>query len=73
MEEVGKFYDKCCAFLEDFVMIDKALNKASETYEGSLNKLQTGKFNIVDRMMKIKKMGISSKKEIPEVLQKELV
>lgn len=73
VEEVGKFYDKCCAFLEDFVMIGKALNKASETYEGSLNKLQTGKGNIVDRMVKIKKMGISSKKEIPEVLQKELV
>lgn len=73
IDEVGKFYDKCCLFLEDFLSLGRVLQKANETFEGSMNKLQTGRGNIIDRMLKIKKMGVSSKKEVPESLQKEVI
>lgn len=64
----GDLYDKFKGFVDDLLIIGKKIQEAQITYEASMNKLSTGKGNLVRRVEKIKKLGIKTSKELPQKL-----
>lgn len=60
----GTMYDKFKGFLDDMESIKKNLDRSSESYDKALNKLSSGKGNLVGQAEKIKKLGAKTTKEI---------
>ena len=63
----GRLYDKIRLFVEDMEKIDKHLDNTKKAYDDAMNKLSTGRGNILSRTEKIRKLGASVKKELPEI------
>ena len=64
----AKLYDKCVSFLESFMAIGEHIHKTQEVYEQSLNRLKSGNGNLISQTLKLKELGVKSKrgsKEIP--------
>ncbi len=61
-----KLFDKFVGFVGDMEDIGSGLNKASEKFDQAIGKLSTGKGNLIGQAERLKKLGISTKKEIPE-------
>ena len=68
-QEIAKqaeaLYDKFAAFVEDLTKIGDQIGKTRESYEKALNKLSTGKGNLLRRVEVMKKLGLKPKKKIP--------
>lgn len=62
--ESGLLYDKIVAFTDDLTKIGQAINKADEIYYQAVNKLSTGKGNIIVKAEKIKQLGAKAKKQM---------
>lgn len=58
-------YDKFVGFVEDMNHIGNQLGKTQEQWERAMNKLQTGKGNLIRRAEQMKKLGLSPKKALP--------
>lgn len=58
-------YDKFVAFVEDLTKIGDQIGKTQESYEKALNKLSTGKGNLLRRVESMKKLGLKPKKSLP--------
>lgn len=58
-------YDKFVGFVEDMNHIGDQLGKTQEQWERAMNKLQTGKGNLIRRAEQMKKLGLSPKKALP--------
>ena len=69
--QAGALYDKFVGFLDDMEKIERGLSQAESAYQGALNKLQTGKGNLVRRTEKIKELGVSTTKQIPQKFLEE--
>ena len=65
-EQSGNLYDKFVGFIDDLTDIRKHLDKTVESYEKAENKLHTGRGSLVSRSEKIKKLGVKTKKSIPD-------
>jgi len=65
-EQGGRLYDKFVGFLEDFAKIEKGLDDSQLAYQNALNKLKTGNGNLINRSVKLKELGLKTKKVIPE-------
>ena len=70
-EEGGKLYDKFVGFLHDLNLIGKHLKNSQEAYDNALNKLHTGKGNLVGKVENLRKLGVKAKKTIPENILSE--
>ena len=64
----GERYDKFTGFLEDLQDIGNKIDNARKAYESSMNKLSTGKGNLIRRVENIKSLGAKAGKEIPRSL-----
>ncbi|MCD4773732.1 MAG: DNA recombination protein RmuC, partial [Bacteroidales bacterium] len=64
----GDLYDKFVGLFEDLVDVGKKLNATKTSYDASMNKLYTGKGNLVKRVEKIRKLGAKTSKELPQNL-----
>jgi len=64
--EGGRLYDKIVGFLQDMDKIDRTLDQTREAYNNAMNKLTTGRGNILNRTEKIRKLGASVSKKLPE-------
>ncbi len=60
----GRMYDKFHAFTEDMGKIDNRLNQLRVTYEEAMNKLTTGKGNLVQKAEKIRELGAKANKKL---------
>lgn len=58
-------YDKFVAFVEDLNKIGDQIGKTQESYDKALNKLSTGKGNLLRRVESMKKLGLKPKKSLP--------
>jgi len=58
-------YDKFAAFVEDLTKIGDQIDKTNESYEKALNKLSSGKGNLLRRVENMKKLGLKPKKQLP--------
>lgn len=59
-------YDKFVLFVEDMQRIGEQLGKTQETWEKAMNKLQSGKGNLIRRAEQMKKLGLRPKKQLPD-------
>jgi len=63
-EEGGKLYDKFVAFLVNMKEIGDRLKGANRAYDDAMNKLETGRGNIIARTQKMKKLGAKTSKAL---------
>ncbi len=60
----GQLYDKFVGFLEDMEGIKKSLERTLETHGAAMNKLSTGRGNIIGRVEEMRKLGAKTEKQI---------
>lgn len=68
LSAAGGLYDKFHGYLESIVEVGKKLESAQEAYNTAMNRLSTGRGNLIKRASDLKKMGVPSNKEIPQEL-----
>ncbi len=67
----GLMYDKFVGFIDDMNKIEKAINHAHDTYNTAMNKLHTGRGNLVSYAEKMRTLGAKASKSLPEQLKEE--
>ncbi|MGB5509735.1 DNA recombination protein RmuC [Robiginitalea sp.] len=68
--QAGALYDKFEGLVTDLTQVGKRMDEAKNEYSGAMNKLVTGRGNIIGRIEKLKKMGAKTKKSLPETILK---
>ena len=64
----GLLYDKFVGFVEDLKEVGKKIDSAQSSYDTALNKLSTGKGNLIRRAEQIKELGAKASKSLPQNL-----
>ncbi|MCB1198500.1 MAG: DNA recombination protein RmuC [Deltaproteobacteria bacterium] len=64
--QAGRLYDKFVGFVDDLQDIGKNMERSQLSYEKALNKLHTGKGNLIARVENLKAMGAKTSKTLPE-------
>lgn len=72
VKEATGLYDKFRGFSETLLGAEKQVQKASESVTEAIKQLHTGRGNVIGRLQKLKKFGVSVKKELPEDLLRGL-
>ncbi|CCN85684.1 DNA recombination protein rmuC [Vibrio nigripulchritudo SFn27] len=67
-ERASKLYDKLRLFLTDMENLGGALDKANQNFQGAMNKLATGRGNVVRQAESFKDLGVEVKRSIPDSL-----
>lgn len=60
----GQLYDKFVSFADDLIKIGENLNTTKKNYDQAMNKLSTGKGNLVNRTDKLKELGAKATKSM---------
>ena len=63
-ERASKLYDKLRLFVDDMESLGGALDKANQNYQGAMNKLATGRGNVIRQAESFKELGVEVKKPI---------
>lgn len=63
-QKAGDMYDKFVAFTEDLRDIGRHIERTQDAYEKAVNKLSTGKGNLINRSETLKKLGAKANKEL---------
>ncbi|MBL4592597.1 MAG: DNA recombination protein RmuC, partial [Flavobacteriales bacterium] len=67
--QAGALHDKFVNFVEDMEKIKKSLEQSNTSYDKAFNKLKSGKGNLIDATIRLEKLGVKTKKQLPnEVL-----
>ncbi|MHA8055366.1 DNA recombination protein RmuC [Aquirufa nivalisilvae] len=69
--QAGDLYDKFVSFTQDMEDVGKHIKKAEDAHSNAVNKLSTGKGNLVTRAEKLHKLGIKSTKKLNQGLIQE--
>ena len=64
----ASLYDKFVNFVQDLEKVGKGIETAQSNYSNALNKLHTGKGNLVRTSEKLKDLGIKTQKALPDYL-----
>jgi len=64
----ASLYDKFVNFVQDLEKVGKGIETAQSNYNNALNKLHTGKGNLVRTSEKLKDLGIKTQKALPDNL-----
>lgn len=67
-ESAEALYEKLVAFVEDMEKIGEQIGRTQKSYEGAMNKLSTGKGNLIRRVESMRKLGLKPKKLLPSSL-----
>ena len=62
--EAEAMYDKLVGFVEELKKVGSHLQKAQESYDTSMNRLSTGRGNVIKRAENIVKLGLKPKKKL---------
>lgn len=65
----GALYDKFVGFISDIEKLGKSIDGLQKTYDDASKKLYTGAGNLVRRVEKLKELGASASKEIPDAFK----
>ncbi|MUI52624.1 DNA recombination protein RmuC [Aliivibrio fischeri] len=63
-ERASKLYDKMRLFVDDMEAVGGALDKANQSYQGAMNKLASGRGNLIRQAESFKELGIEVKRDI---------
>lgn len=69
--QAGALYDKFDGLITDLIKVGKRMNDAKSEYELAMNKLSTGKGNLISRVDRLKKLGAKAKKSMPDTIIKK--
>ncbi|MEZ0216022.1 MAG: DNA recombination protein RmuC [Rariglobus sp.] len=61
----GALYDKFAGLIDDLEAIGLQLGRTRESYDAAMNKLKTGKGNLLAQVEDLKKLGARAKKTLP--------
>ena len=61
----GALYDKFAGLIDDLEAIGLQLGRTRESYDAAMNKLKTGKGNLLAQVEDLKKLGAKAKKNLP--------
>jgi len=64
----GLLYDKFVGFVDDLKEIGKKIDNAQTTYDAAMNKLTTGKGNLIRRAEHVRELGAKASKSLPQNL-----
>ena len=64
-KEAEGMYDKLVGFVEDMKSIGSQIQKSQETYDKAMNKLSSGRGNVIKRAQNMRALGLKPKKELP--------
>ena len=64
--QAGALYDKFEGLIADLTQVGKRMDDAKKEYGNAMNKLFEGRGNLIISVEKLKKMGASAKKSLPE-------
>jgi DNA recombination protein RmuC len=67
-DNAAKLYDKFHGFMVDMDKVGKAIESSQKSYDGAMNKLSTGKGNLVRQVEQFRKLGVQSNKKLDENL-----
>ncbi len=67
-EKAGDMYDKFQGFVQDLISIGRQMDSAKKNYEEAMNKLYSGKGNLVRRAEELRELGVKSRKDLPPTL-----
>jgi len=67
-DDAARLYDKFAGFIEDMQKIGNSLETVRKHYDGAMNKLSTGRGNLVGRVEKFKELGVQTSKKIDSKL-----
>ena len=65
-KQAADLYDKFVGFLTDFEEIGKSIDKSKNSYENAINKLSSGRGNLISRAEKFLDLGVKPNKKISE-------
>lgn len=65
-KQAGSLYDKFEGLMKDLTGIGKKIDDTKKDYSAAMNKLVTGRGNLINSVEKLKKMGAKAKKSLPE-------
>ncbi|MCE7537346.1 DNA recombination protein RmuC [Aliivibrio fischeri] len=63
-ERASKLYDKMRLFVDDMEAVGGALDKANQSYQGAMNKLVSGRGNLIRQAESFKELGVEVKRDI---------
>jgi DNA recombination protein RmuC len=63
-DNAAKLYDKFHGFMVDMDKVGKAIESSQKSYDGAMNKLSTGKGNLVRQVEQFRKLGVQSNKRL---------
>lgn len=73
-KQAGKIYDKLCGYLEDMEKLGRALDSADKSYQQAMNKLSSGKGNVIRQAHQMQQLGVpTSKKLTPQLLDQAFI
>ena len=67
----GALYDKFVGLYEDLTEIGTKINATKDVYDTAINKLKTGRGNLIKSVEDIKKLGAKASKELPHAIIQE--
>ncbi|SQH76501.1 DNA recombination protein RmuC homolog [Shewanella benthica] len=67
-KQAGKIYDKLCGFIEDMEKLGRAIEGAEKSYANAMNKLSSGKGNLVRQAHQMQQLGVDTSKKIDQRL-----
>ncbi|MEA2110516.1 MAG: DNA recombination protein RmuC [Campylobacterota bacterium] len=62
----GALYDKFVGFVTDMEKLGEQINTVKKSYDASYNKLHDGKGSVTSQLHKLKEMGASTSKSLPD-------
>lgn len=60
----GALYDKFRGFVEDMERVGKQIDSSRQSWEGAMNKLTTGRGNLISQAHQLTELGVQVKKEL---------
>ena len=67
-EHAGRVFGKFVGFVEDLKGLGTRLTQARDSYDGAMNKLSSGRGNLVQQIEYLKEMGAKTTKSLPKGL-----
>lgn len=68
-EQCAKLYDKFVGFVSDLEQVGRHLGQTQKAYDEAQKKLSTGPGNLVNQVVKVKKLGVRPNKALPALLE----
>lgn len=67
-QRAGALYDKFVGFIGDLTKVSDHLDKAQKSHEAAINKLSSGRGNLLGQVEKLKSLGAKTTKALPSQL-----